>query len=99
MGRLYRKPRTIICEGCGVEVVTAGTQTKWCKECAEKQRKIDWAKYKAKKKLEKPADVKSNDINFHDSPEEIQMCLSCKRPTCRNCLEYQKNQLPYKKKV
>ena len=29
----------------------------------------------------------SIDIRLDDSPEEIQMCLNCKRPTCVNCLD------------
>ncbi len=26
------------------------------------------------------------DIYLHDSPEEIQQCLNCKKKTCTNCL-------------
>ena len=28
----------------------------------------------------------SDDIMFHDSPEKIDKCLSCKRPKCTNCM-------------
>jgi hypothetical protein len=28
----------------------------------------------------------NNLIWCHDSPEEIQMCLNCEKPTCKNCL-------------
>lgn len=98
MGKHNRKPRTIICEGCGVTVVTNGTRTIWCKECADKQREVYEARHRAKRRLAKPVVVQNNDITFHDSPEEIQKCLSCKRPTCKNCLEYRRN-LQYRKKA
>ncbi len=90
MGRGSRKPRTIICEGCGVAVVTIGSRTRWCKECAKKQVKVYEAREREKRKREKPAVTESNVISFCDSPEAIQKCLSCKLPTCRNCLAYRK---------
>lgn len=88
MSRGSRKPRTIICEGCGVAVVTIGSRTRWCKECAKKQVKVYEARHREKMRREKPLNPEDASIWFHDSPEDIQMCLSCKRAECRNCLDY-----------
>ncbi len=90
MGHHNRQSRMIICEGCGVTVVTIGSRTRWCKECAKKQAKVYEARAREKRKREKPAVTESNVISFCDSPEAIQKCLSCKLPTCRNCLAYRK---------
>lgn len=91
MGHHNRQSRMIICEGCGVTVVTFGTKTKWCKECAEKQRKLYEARHKKKKRAEKPLNHEDASIWFHDSPEDIKKCLECERPKCRNCLDYRYN--------
>lgn len=79
--------RTIICDTCGIEVVTTGRHTLRCKECA---RKVVNAKQRKARKIRRlmNGEIPGGDLIWcHDSPEEIQMCLNCKRPECGNCLK------------
>lgn len=80
------KPRIIICDTCGKEVVTTGGHTLRCKECARKV--VNAQRRKARKyRREMNGDYPGNDlIRCYDSPEEIKKCLSCEKPACRNCL-------------
>jgi hypothetical protein len=80
------KPRIIICDTCGEEVVTTGGHTLRCKECSKivsrekkKQRRARRAKH--------GSGSDPNHIQFHDTPAKIQRCLSCKKPDCNNCLK------------
>lgn len=94
-----RKERIIICATCGKEVVTKGTTTKRCPECSKIYLQKMQKERNMERSLMRQNNGENNNIWFCDSPEEIKQCLECKKPKCRNCLDYRKNQLPYKKKV
>ena len=90
-----RKERVFNCPGCGVEVRTMWGTRKFCPECAEKRRQESAKKAEAKRQerrkaeAKKAADEKSdNKLYMHDSQEDIQKCLNCKKPKCGNCLGY-----------
>ena len=85
------KERTIICEDCGVDVITRGGRTKVCPECAKKRCKERWKKAGERrrevneiKKTFAPAGMTDQ---FCDTSENIQKCLNCARAKCNNCLE------------
>lgn len=80
------KPRIIICDTCGIEVVTTGGHTLRCKECARKVSNAKKQKARKIRRVMKGENPENNLIWCHDSPEEIQMCLNCEKPTCKNCL-------------
>lgn len=85
-----RKERIIICATCGKEVVTTARNCLRCKECAELKHKMDKQKKWKEKRVMNGENPENDLIYLHDSPEDIQECLNCKKPTCRNCLAYRK---------
>lgn len=85
-----RKERIIICAICGKQVVTTARRTLYCPECAKHKKVTDDEKRRKEKRIQEGDNPENDLIHFHDSPEEIQECLNCKRKTCRNCLELRK---------
>lgn len=76
----------LICTLCGKEVPRRGPNHKYCKTCAkivaeEQRHRCDERKrmQEAKKKEAEPA--------TGDTPEMIQICLSCTRKKCNDCLK------------
>jgi DNA-directed RNA polymerase subunit RPC12/RpoP len=85
-----RKERIIICVTCGKEVVTKGTTTKRCPECSKINTQRKNREYQIALSLMRENNAENNSIWFHDSPEDIQKCLECKKPKCKNCLQSRK---------
>lgn len=91
--------RVFNCPDCGVEVKTKYHRTVRCKECARKHKleyRREWHQKNGALLMTEEAIARRNNgafddrEGFHrgDSPEDIQKCLNCQRPKCRNCLGY-----------
>lgn len=86
------RERIVICLDCGAEVKTTTSRTLRCKECAKKhlneRRKMAEEKRREQRRMEQSVEFEKFTYQFCDSPENIQKCLNCTKPTCRNCLSY-----------
>jgi hypothetical protein len=86
------RERIVICLDCGAEVKTRYSRTLRCKECAQKhqreQKKIALEKRREQRRMEQGVETEKFTYQFCDSPENIQKCLNCTLPKCKNCLSY-----------
>lgn len=80
------KSRVIICDTCGKEVVTTSGRTLRCRDCAVVVLRKQRQNARRAKRVKNGVNPENNYIWFHDSLEQIQQCLNCKKPSCRNCL-------------
>ena len=82
------KERTILCESCGVEVVTKYSRTRFCPECSARRNMesiLRSQERQRKKRMDKPEDDEFY-LHYCDSQEKIQLCLNCPQKECTNCL-------------
>lgn len=85
------KERIFNCPDCGVLVKTTVANKLRCRECAENWHRERAREAQARLQERRKAGIepKPRDVNeYHDSPENIQKCLNCKLPKCKNCLSY-----------
>lgn len=83
--------RVFTCPDCGVLVKTTAANKQRCRECAEnRHRKIAReAGARLRQRAREGVKPKPQDpYQFYDSEENIQKCLSCTLPECKNCLHY-----------
>ena len=82
--------KTLICRMCGKETPFRGPHQKYCPECAVESKKESHRQSEERKRLKK-ALKKDAEPAAGDTPEMIQICLSCTKKKCNDCLkEYRK---------
>lgn len=88
-------PKMINCADCGAETLATHNKTKFCTACRERRdmesRERRRVRLQLKKQEEKPEEPDEREIHYCDSPENVQKCLNCEKPTCTNCLFYARN--------
>ena len=84
--------KTITCPDCGKKFTVRYKQTVRCKECAKKHKQEynrEWRRLNPHKKDAKSTErLWIEEMHTCDPKENIQKCLNCTLPDCKNCLSY-----------